>query len=109
MDDSLKTLNDMSLPDLKREIAQGARFVVFPYCVSIVVMTFRRSSRPYFLRATQSSLPAALKYILVSLLFGWWGIPWGPIYTVGSLFANLSGGKDITKEIMEDITGASGG
>jgi hypothetical protein len=28
-------------------------------------------------------------YSLGSFLFGWWGIPYGPIYTVQSLHANL--------------------
>jgi hypothetical protein len=44
--------------------------------------------------------------MLISLLFGWWGIPWGPIYTVTSLFKNFGGGRDVTKEIMDHIEGA---
>jgi hypothetical protein len=27
---------------------------------------------------------------------GWWGIPWGPIYTVQSLWVNLRGRHDVT-------------
>ena len=105
MKDNLQILNNMSLPELKKEIAQGARFVVFPYCVSVIVLTFKRESGVYFFKANRSSLPAAAKYMIISLLFGWWGIPWGPIYTVSSLFANFRGGKDITKEVMEKIIG----
>jgi hypothetical protein len=28
------------------------------------------------------------------------GIPWGPIYTIGSLIQNFGGGKDVTKEVL---------
>jgi hypothetical protein len=38
---------------------------------------------------------------LITLGLGWWGIPWGPIYSIGSLFSNLTGGKDMTKEVLE--------
>jgi hypothetical protein len=30
---------------------------------------------------------------------GWWGIPWGPIFTVQSLVVNFKGGKDITAAV----------
>jgi len=35
----------------------------------------------------------------LSLLAGWWGIPWGPIWTVQALVTNFRGGKDVTAEI----------
>jgi len=28
---------------------------------------------------------------LVTLVFGWWGIPWGPVWTVGTIGRNLAG------------------
>ena len=31
-----------------------------------------------------------------TLLFGWWGFPWGPIRTVQALAHNVSGGKTIS-------------
>jgi hypothetical protein len=30
---------------------------------------------------------------------GWWGIPWGPIFSIQSLITNFKGGKDLTAEI----------
>ena len=35
-------------------------------------------------------------YTLVSLVFGWWGFPFGLIYTPMALITNLSGGRDVT-------------
>ena len=37
---------------------------------------------------------------MISLVFGWWGFPWGFIYTPMALYTNLKGGKDITKDIL---------
>ena len=42
-----------------------------------------------------------MTYILISVLLGWWGIPWGPIWTIQSLYINLKGGKDITSEVLK--------
>ena len=44
-----------------------------------------------------------LPFTLLSLLLGWWGIPWGPIYTIQSLWVNLKGGRDVTQEIMPSM------
>ena len=32
---------------------------------------------------------------LFSLLLGWWGIPWGPIWTIKGVIRNLAGGRKI--------------
>jgi hypothetical protein len=45
-------------------------------------------------------------YTLLSLLLGWWSLPWGPIETAMSVWANLNGGWDSTSEIedlLEDL------
>jgi ATP-dependent phosphoenolpyruvate carboxykinase len=34
-------------------------------------------------------------------LLGWWGIPWGPIYTIAAVVTNIRGGKDVTAEILQ--------
>ncbi len=93
----------MSVSDVQSEVARGGKFVIFQYCISILVMTFRRGSDIYFIKAGESTFGASIGYTLVSLLLGWWGIPWGPIYTIGSVFTNLGGGKDVTQEIMSTL------
>jgi hypothetical protein len=35
---------------------------------------------------------------MVSGVFGWWGFPWGPIYTVPALYHNAKGGRQTPKE-----------
>ena len=41
----------------------------------------------------------AFPYSLLTLVLGWWGIPWGLIYTPLALMTNFSGGRDVTAEV----------
>jgi len=97
---AIKGLEDMTDADLAMELAKGGRFVVFEYAISLVLLTFKRGSDVHFVRHGESTFGMALPYTLTTLLLGWWGIPWGPIYSIGALYTNLSGGKDVTGEIL---------
>jgi len=96
----IKGIESLSDEQVDFELAQGARFVCYDYCFSVVIVTFRRSSEIYFIRPGESSIVPGLKYTLLSLIVGWWGIPWGPIYTIGSVAKNLSGGRDVTDAVL---------
>ena len=93
----------MTGSDLQSEINRGGAFVVYQYCISVLVLTFRRSSSIYFIRGGQSKVAKGIPFVLISLFFGWWGIPWGPIYTIGSLRTNFRGGKDVTQEVLQSL------
>ena len=96
-------LQGMSMQDLSFELDHGGRFVIFTYCVSILILTFRRPSKVFFLRGGESAFLRGLPYLLITLLFGWWGIPWGPIYSLGAIANTLSGGKDVTQELVPSL------
>ncbi|MCO6174991.1 hypothetical protein NHF50_08020 [Flavobacterium sp. NRK F10] len=100
---AIKNIEGLSTDDINRELNRGAKFVVFQYCFSILIMTFKRGSDVYFIKADESTVKHSIGYTLLTLFFGWWGIPWGPIYSIGSLYTNLSGGKDITQEVLNSI------
>ena len=51
-----------------------------------------RFSSRYFVTGSGSGHVGFL-YSLVAFLFGWWGIPWGPIYTLKSIGSNIAGGS----------------
>jgi len=53
------------------------------------------------LRPGQRAWVRGLPYCLVSLLFGWWGLPWGVVLTPVTIFSNLTGGRDITSQVRE--------
>jgi hypothetical protein len=89
-------IEGMTTDQLRFEIQRGGKLVFFQYSISILVMSFHRSSDIYFVRAGESAVSKSLPWTLLSLIAGWWGIPWGPIFTIQSLVTNLRGGKDVT-------------
>ena len=99
----IRGIEGMRAGEVDFEIQRGARFVFFQYCISIVVLTFRRASDVYFLRKGESAVTKGLPFTLLSLVAGWWGIPWGPIYTVQSVYNNSRGGKDVTESVLNSV------
>lgn len=95
----IKGIEGMTANDLKFELQKGGRFVIFHYCISCIILTFRRSSDVFFVKAEESAVSKGLGYTFLTLLVGWWGFPWGIIYTIAALATNLSGGKDVTNEV----------
>ena len=102
----IQGLGNMTFDQLRFEIDRGGKFVIFEYCVSILILTFKRPTDVYFIREGESAMGKSFGYSLVSLVLGWWGLPWGPIYTISSLATNLGGGKDITREVVAALATA---
>lgn len=86
-----------------KEIEAGGRVLQFHYAYSLIYITVWGYSKPHYLAPGQGSFLRSLPYTLMTLCIGWWGIPWGPIYTLKTLFVNMSGGLDITDEVLHDI------
>jgi hypothetical protein len=97
-------IEGMSTDQLQFEIQRGAKLVCYQYCVSIVVMSFRRSSNVYYIPAGESTVSKGLPWTLLTLVAGWWGIPWGPIFSIQSLVTNFKGGKDITADFSAHLS-----
>jgi hypothetical protein len=93
--------------ELGQELQQGGKFVIYQYCISILILTFRRSSNVHFIRHEENAVIEGLPFTLLSLVLGWWGIPWGPIYTVQSIWVNFKGGRDVTKEVVASMMTAT--
>jgi hypothetical protein len=88
-------------PEHQENTDPSGRWVVFEYCISLVAVTFRRPSRPFHIKPGQRAWVRALPYTGISLLLGWWGLPWGVIYTPLTIYTNLCGGCDITARVQE--------
>ena len=95
---------ELSVEQVQQEVARGGKFVVYSYCFSVLIMTFRRNTDVYFIRPGENAVTKGMQWTLISLLVGWWGFPWGLIYTPMALIQNLGGGKDVTREIMWQMT-----
>lgn len=99
----IKNIEGLSVSQIRQIVNEGGRFVHFPYTISLVLMTLRRSSSIYFIRPEESSFKYSYKHVGTNLVMGWWGIPWGPIYTIGALYHHMSGGKDITQAVLSEL------
>ena len=97
--------DNFNLDELRNEIQNGGRFIVFPYCISLIfAVTLKRLSSAIFIKNGESILKYKNKYNLISCIFGWWCIPWGPMETIANIKTNNRGGIDITEDILLNIT-----
>lgn len=99
----IKNIEGLTLDQINTEVSNGAKFVIFQYCISVVVLTFKRVSAVYFIRPGESTAKYSKGFSALTAATGWWGIPWGPIYTISSLNTNFKGGKDITQEVLASL------
>lgn len=97
---AIRNLRDLSVEEVNSEIRRGGRFVMYQYTISLIVVTLQRSSDIHFIPADEKRVSNGVPFIMISLLFGWWGLPWGPVRTISSIRCNLLGGKDVTHEVM---------
>ena len=77
--------------------------IIYQWAVSIVLLSFKRPSEIKLVKRGQNAVIAGLPYSLMTVLLGWWGIPWGPIYTVASIWRNTRGGYDVTRVLFPDL------
>lgn len=88
LDENLEALVEGEAEYRGTRLSPGTEVVVFHLAFSIVVASFKFPSQILVVGHDRIWLWRA-GYSLVSLLFGWWGIPWGPVYTVQALHSNL--------------------
>jgi hypothetical protein len=101
----IKNIEGLSATDLQQQVSEGGKFVYFAYTVSLVIVTFRDTSGVYLIRSGENTAGKSFLFTIVSFLIGWWGVPWGPKYTMQAIRTNLKGGKDVTDEVMDVING----
>ncbi|HZZ78965.1 MAG TPA: hypothetical protein VFE62_10630 [Gemmataceae bacterium] len=97
-------MDGLSDEDLDYELKNGARFVIYSYCISVIILTFKQPSAIHFVRSNESRFVKGLPYSAISMLAGWWGFPFGFIYTPWCLISNCAGGTDVTDEVLSAMT-----
>ena len=100
---SVRGIDGMSVDEVRAEVRNGGRFVIFLWTVSVVIVSMKQPTAIHFIRADEKAIIKAFRPTLITLLFGWWGIPWGPVYSIESLATNLSGGRDVTEDVMDSF------
>ena len=96
----IKGIDGMTIAELQDEVDRGGKFISYTYCLSFIVMSIKRSSGIYFIKSNEDAFVKGSPFTVISFLFGWWGIPWGIIYTLGCLVTNINGGKNVTSDVM---------
>jgi hypothetical protein len=86
--------------EIASEVRRGGRLVVFQYCISVGVLTFIRPSKVHLVRSGDSAVAKGWTYTLLSMVAGWWGFPWGFIYTPLAVASNLGGGTNVTASLV---------
>lgn len=72
-------------------ITAQPRFVIFYDTVSVIVVTTKTPR--YGIFCSKCAAKVSLKASLKTMLFGWWGFPFGPIYSIMSLYTNAIFGE----------------
>ncbi len=90
------------------ELDRGAKLVIYQYVISIVILSFRRNSPLQFVPADSSPVAKSLPWTMLTFLLGWWGIPFGFIYTPMVLYKNLNGGTDVTPAVLAKLRPVGG-
>jgi hypothetical protein len=98
----IRGIEQMTLGDLVEQVRLGGRFVVFHWCAGLLVTTVQRPSEIRFLRAGASAGRGGWR-TLVTMLAGWWAVPFGPGATFACLRENLAGGRDITAIVLQRL------
>jgi hypothetical protein len=96
----------MTASEINFELDRGSRFVVFQYCISIIFRTYKHTSKIYLVKSGDSVTLKGLPFTMIASLLGMWGIPWGPIWTIESIFLNFDGGRNITDEVVTSLNAA---
>jgi hypothetical protein len=99
----IHNIQGLTTAQIRSEVSQGGKFVFFRYTISIVIVTYQRTSDIYYIQPGASTISHSWVFLLINLFLGWWGFLWGPIYTIGGIYNNLSGGTDVTAKIMSEM------
>lgn len=73
------------------KVTAQPRYAIFFEVKSFIFMTTRSAIQGIF--CSTCAEKKALKASAITWVLGWWGIPWGPIYSIHAIFTNLFGGK----------------
>jgi len=80
-------------------ITHQTEITYYQVVLSFLIITLKIPSRFYVVNFNANASKAAI-FSFISLIFGWWGIPWGPIYTIQAVIRNLRGG---VRQKIEDL------
>lgn len=90
-------------------ITRSTEVTQYRVCASMILFTVEFSTAFFFPVRTGHRRGAILPTVVTCLL-GWWGIPFGPFYTIGTVIRNIRGGhrRSVQELLNELAAGAEG-
>ncbi len=73
------------------KISVQPRYVIYRQVVSFLFATYRTGCQGVF--CAKCGARRAYKTSGITWLLGWWGIPWGPIYSIHAIIRNMVGDR----------------
>lgn len=73
------------------KVSAQPRYAIYRHVISLLLVTQRSGVQGIF--CSECGAKQAYKASLRTWLLGWWGIPWGPIYSLHAVFSNMFGGE----------------
>lgn len=105
----VRGVEGMTLGELVRQVKAGGRFVVYPACIGLLFACVEVSSAVYFVRTGERHASRAGAWrSLLTILLGWWAIPWGPKKAWRALRENFTGGRDVTASVLKALAKQEG-
>jgi hypothetical protein len=92
-----------TIQQIKNVIQDGGKFITYGYCISLFAFTLRLTSSSYLITSNEDIRKYKGKYNIISFILGWWGLPYGPIYTIDMIKMNNKGGADVTDVILPKL------
>lgn len=78
-----------------KQVTAQPRYIAFRYVISVVFATFRNPVQGIY--CSSCAKKAAWRASAITAFAGWWGFPWGPIYTISEGIKNAFGGTTDTR------------
>jgi hypothetical protein len=82
---------DPVLCSICKKVTAQPRVLLFKSVVSVIVVTTRTPKQGIY--CSDCARDVAFRATLLSAFFGWWGVPWGPIFTIKEVLSNAFGGQ----------------
>lgn len=86
-----------------RKVTPSSVLAQYQACLSLFILTMRFRS-PRVVVGSPKNQSTGVMYTLVSAVAGWWGLPWGFIYTPQAIYRNLHGGyRQTVRELLPTL------
>ena len=90
---AIRSGNHLRYEDM--QISPATEVVQFEICLSWIIVSHIFYSSP-LIKGQHGVLRTRLICLLLTLCLGWWGLPWGPVWTLKVLRTNILGGEKLT-------------